>query len=282
MRTLKEKTIATLFNNSLGGLYLGVPKGKKIYKITKSSAHYYTGDIAKNGMPIICTGDVSPNGRNKFIYWLETWKPIHLCWLFDLMGWKIPKYFIGLDTGAKAPTATGTPLGQWLNGANAYATDGVFTTKAGNETDFFRQDYKTFGFGIPAGATINGIEYVLTGKVNSGTETINIYVFDGTARKKKTQVLTTTNTAYTLGGAADLWTGSWVADDMSDANFYASIEVIDTTLIGYSVDSITVKVYYTEVSNLANLKSYNTNLKANIKSIDTNLIANIKSLDTNV
>jgi hypothetical protein len=32
----------------------------------------------------------------------------------------------------------------------------------------------------------------------------------------------------------------------------------------------------------ANLKSYNTNLKANIKSIDTNLIANIKSLDTNV
>lgn len=31
----------------------------------------------------------------------------------------------------------------------------------------------------------------------------------------------------------------------------------------------------------ANLKSYNTNVKANIKSIDTNLIANVKSLDTN-
>lgn len=35
-------------------------------------------------------------------------------------------------------------------------------------------------------------------------------------------------------------------------------------------------------SGPANLKSYNTNLKANIKSIDTNLIANCKSLDTNV
>lgn len=35
-------------------------------------------------------------------------------------------------------------------------------------------------------------------------------------------------------------------------------------------------------SGPANLKSYNTNLKANIKSIDTNLIANVKSLDTNV
>lgn len=34
-------------------------------------------------------------------------------------------------------------------------------------------------------------------------------------------------------------------------------------------------------SGPANLKTYNTNLKANIKSIDTNLIANVKSLDTN-
>ena len=39
---------------------------------------------------------------------------------------------------------------------------------------------------------------------------------------------------------------------------------------------------YSAPAGPANLKSYNTNLKANIKSIDTNLIANIKSLDTNV
>lgn len=32
----------------------------------------------------------------------------------------------------------------------------------------------------------------------------------------------------------------------------------------------------------ANLKSYNTNLKANIKTINTNPIANVKSLDTNI
>jgi hypothetical protein len=35
-------------------------------------------------------------------------------------------------------------------------------------------------------------------------------------------------------------------------------------------------------SGPANLKSYNTNLKANIKSYNTNLIANVKSIDTNV
>jgi len=36
------------------------------------------------------------------------------------------------------------------------------------------------------------------------------------------------------------------------------------------------------ISGPANLKSYNTNLKANIKTINTNAIANVKSLDTNV
>lgn len=40
--------------------------------------------------------------------------------------------------------------------------------------------------------------------------------------------------------------------------------------------------YVSTASGPANLKSYNTNLKANIKSINTNLIANIKSLNTNV
>lgn len=39
---------------------------------------------------------------------------------------------------------------------------------------------------------------------------------------------------------------------------------------------------YPNAAGPANLKSYNTNLKANIKSINTNPIANVKSLNTNV
>lgn len=41
-------------------------------------------------------------------------------------------------------------------------------------------------------------------------------------------------------------------------------------------------VTYTLPAGPANLKSYNTNVKANIKSINTNLIANVKSLNTNI
>lgn len=44
----------------------------------------------------------------------------------------------------------------------------------------------------------------------------------------------------------------------------------------------TISPNYTISSGPANLKSYNTNLKANIKSINTNVIANVKSLNTNI
>ena len=43
-----------------------------------------------------------------------------------------------------------------------------------------------------------------------------------------------------------------------------------------------ILITYSTPSGPANMKSYNTNLKANVKSINTNLIANIKSLNTNV
>lgn len=57
--------------------------------------------------------------------------------------------------------------------------------------------------------------------------------------------------------------------------FYSRNETTDTTL--------RPKLYieYTVPSGPANLKSYNTNLKANIKTINTNPIANVKSLNGN-
>jgi hypothetical protein len=282
MRTLKQKLIAKIFNNPFGRLYFGVPEGKEIYKITRSSAHYYTGEFSKiNGLPIICTGDTKPNGRNPFIYLLETWKPIHLCWFYIKMGWKIPKYFIGLDTGAKAATATGGSYNSWNNPTNAYTEDGTNFATAG-DFQSREQSYETFGFEIPAGATINGIEFYVKGKNSAGTATIRLALASGVLNKTKTQAFSTTNTGYTLGSSSDLWGGAFTDTHFSDANFHATIYGnADEAGNTRSVDFLSIKVYYTEVSNLANLKTYNTNLKANIKSINTNLIANVKSLNTN-
>lgn len=67
------------------------------------------------------------------------------------------------------------------------------------------------------------------------------------------------------------WTGSG-----STGNMDATLSASKTVKQAFAVALVPI------VSGPANLKSYNTNLKANIKSVNTNLIANIKSLDTNV
>jgi hypothetical protein len=81
---------------------------------------------------------------------------------------------------------------------------------------------------------------------------------------------------FTMGGAASAGSFDGLIDEFGVWDrVLTSGEV--TTLYN-SGNGLT----YPEVSGPANLKSYNTNLKANIKSINTNLIANVKSLNTNV
>ncbi len=278
MRTITQILIAKLFNNPLGRWYLGAPKDKKIYKITKSSAHYYTGELSeRNGLPVICTGDCIPSGRNRFIYWLETWKPIHLCWFFIRMGWKIPKYFIGLDTGYKAPTATGAINNDFTNPTNAYALDGVYATQAASSSVDKRQSYATFGFGIPAGATINGIQSQVTHHISSvlydGGLTVGLHrTSGGNGLQSKSLTLSLTDTTDTVGGAADLWgfTGSpvFIDTDFSDANFYGRVQIglYDTVGGTWSVDALTFKVYYTEVTTA--IKTFNGLANASVKTVN--------------
>jgi hypothetical protein len=63
-------------------------------------------------------------------------------------------------------------------------------------------------------------------------------------------------------------------EDQINVGFY------DSAKTGTDYDPY-LAVTYTVAAGPANLKSYNTNLKANIKTINTNLIANVKSLNTN-
>ncbi len=66
------------------------------------------------------------------------------------------------DTGFKSPTGTGSPLAQWFSGTSLKVSDNV---RATTDTVTQKEDTETYGFSIPAGAEILGIEVSVEGRV---------------------------------------------------------------------------------------------------------------------
>jgi len=252
MKIFFNKCFSILFNNPLGRAYLGVPKGKKIYKITKSSVHYYTGEISKrNGLPVICTGNCSPSGRLRFIKWLENWKPIHLCWLFRLLDWKIPKYLIGDDTGFESPSGNES-ASNWNNPTNSYILNGSYSETWKNDTSSVV--YKTYGISDLSGDTIVGIEVQLEGYADWDTADGTIYAslsYNGGSNYTSTKSNLFVrrdhgpNDTFTYGGSDELWGRTWSGSEFSDANFRTKL-LEETAGSRVLLDYISVKVYYTE------------------------------------
>jgi hypothetical protein len=159
------------------------------------------------------------------------------------------------DTGAKAPTTTGTPSNQWTNSTDAYASGGgTAYYQAPGAGGNAHQSYKTFGFGVPVGATIDGIEIVASTMITDSEGNNNawrVFVYSASAGGPQFKAISdhASLTADTFGGATDKWGTTWVADDFSDANFYADFygnSASDSVGAKYEVDYFTVKVYYTE------------------------------------
>jgi len=75
-------------------------------------------------------------------------------------------------------------------------------------------------------------------------------------------------------------------NDMSGASdAFATTQTnltVSCTWSGVPSNPIFAVASFPPTANLANLKTYNTNLRANIKTINTNAIANVKTLNTNV
>lgn len=254
-----QRYLIKLFDNPLGRWYLGVPKGKHIYKITPTGCHYYTGEISKrNRLPIICTGDRSPGQRD--IIRQKIMKLAGIVSIFVFLP-LFPKSLLPLialtDTGYKSPNANQAVPGaehlQWTNPANVYSSDDTYATTSQNVQAF--NQYKGYAFGIPMGATIDGLEATVEVKVSAvgGTCFVQIRSRDNTnTQRDKICYPTTTETVYTLGGSTNLWDGTWDEDWLNgyETNFRHDLRGYNTggTI---SVDHIQFKVYYTAKLNPA-------------------------------
>ncbi len=69
------------------------------------------------------------------------------------------------DTTSKSPTSSSVSPSEWTSPSNAYSSDNAYST-ASDDDGASRDDqrYSSFGFSVPAGATINGIEVALEAK----------------------------------------------------------------------------------------------------------------------
>jgi len=153
------------------------------------------------------------------------------------------------DTGFKSPTATGSTVNQWTNPSNAYTSNNSDTWATASTQ---KQDYSSFGFSIPAGATIDGIEVSMEGGNVAGCPVCSVGVdlsWNGTTNYSAQKDISWNNGADTIktyGGASDTWGRSWAVSEFSDANFFLRAEATDAVYGAPDVDHIKVKVYYTE------------------------------------
>lgn len=134
--------------------------------------------------------------------------------------------------------SVGAPDNGWQSD-NAYAT---FTSSSNSVV------YGFPSFGIPASATIDGIEVTIEGKTTGryvtaalwNTSNSNPDVYTST----KTATLSANETVVTLGGTTDKWGKTWTDADFADATFKMQIQGT-TGGNTASLDQVKMKVYYT-------------------------------------
>ncbi|MBI3173982.1 MAG: hypothetical protein HYZ25_09695 [Chloroflexi bacterium] len=171
------------------------------------------------------------------------------------------------STGFLVPTANsavtssaGDNNGYQGSPANAYAADGVFATDTNSGTNSNtsctnsgkdKHLFYNYGFSIPSGATVQGIEVKLVGKASSASSAPKFCIqlsWDGGATwtaAKSTSTLSTTNTTYILGTSTDTWGRTWLPANFANSSFRVRIiDVASSTARTFSLDAISVQVTY--------------------------------------
>lgn len=153
------------------------------------------------------------------------------------------------DTGYKFPTDEGDHYtGGWTTPTNVFADDGSYAIAYYFHTPY-QNDFFTFGLGVPAGATIDGIEVTVEAIASGPPTTIqNCELSWNHGTNYTTSGYHTHHSslsAQVMGGPTDTWGRSWSADDFSDANFYLLSWADVPSSAGSAIDYIKVKVYYT-------------------------------------
>jgi len=169
--------------------------------------------------------------------------------------------YLSCSANAAVTTGSGDNNGYETTPANACANDaaravdtnsGTASGTACNSTARDRHLFYNYGFSIPAGASIRGIEVRLDALVDSTAGAPQICVeisWDGGASwtaGKITSNLTTVEATYTLGASTDTWGRTWASTEFTNANLrIRTITLATNANRDFQLDWIPVQVTYT-------------------------------------
>ncbi len=119
-----------------------------------------------------------------------------------------------------------------------------------------------FDFAIPAESIINGIKLeIKQHRTDSHVYENEIKIVKangsiGSENKSNTVELPSSNQYITYGGETDLWSETWTAQDINDANFGAVFSVTANSYSAAYIDAFKITVYYTDspVSTIGNVQ----------------------------
>jgi len=153
----------------------------------------------------------------------------------------------GLHTAETVEVATGWSNMTVARVGSSDNSDASCDATCDNNDDAQLSD---FSFGIPSGATINGIEVQAEMAEGNSTGSIGVELSlswnDGasfTSTKTRT-VNGTSDSTYTFGGSSDTWGRTWSDSEFADGNFRLKIDKLaDSDTL--SIDRVRVEVSYT-------------------------------------
>ncbi len=167
---------------------------------------------------------------------------------------------VGPQNAGTGTNVNGPGSDAWSNTSYITADDNNFATATVSNTNPRTSDYlqaTNFGFSIPTGATINGIQVQIMrmSSSNAGGNSLNdadLYLMKagsitGSDKATGTDWPTSMGSA-SYGSTSDLWGASWTAEDINNPNFGVSLSAFnqstgDTRTA--SVDYIQITVTYT-------------------------------------
>lgn len=163
----------------------------------------------------------------------------------------------GPNNGSSAANVTRFGGDAWTNPTDALSSNNVYSTCAASSNRSDNLEVTGFGFSIPAGATIDGIEIEVEAKSGASGSGLNFTtwaiksgsLFGGTI----VRTATASDAYYTFGGPTEKFGTTWTVADINDAAFGCSVRFYEIATGTHSVDHVRITVYYTEAPPPFNL-----------------------------